>query len=96
MRNANVTLRGQIRVPPDRLEAIRAALPEHIRLTRAEPGCLRFDVTEDPDQPGRFDVTEQFTDAQAFRAHQDRARSAEWGRISAGIPRDYVIEGLDG
>lgn len=90
-----VTLSGYILVPAARLEAIRMALPEHIRRTREEAGCLSFDVVEDPHHPGTFTVAEEFVDANAFRAHQARVRSSDWGEISAGIPRDYVINGLE-
>ena len=89
-----VTLSGHIDVPPDRLAQIRAALVDHIRLTRAEPGCISFDVVEEQDFPGRFTVAERFTDSAAFRAHQARAQASDWGRISAGIPRDYRVTGL--
>ena len=89
-----VILQGHIDVPADRLAAVRAALPEHIRLTRTEPGCLRFDVTELADPPGRFLVDEAFTDAAAFDAHQTRTAASDWARISAGLQRDYVVTGL--
>ena len=89
-----VTLVGFITAPADRLADIRAALPDHIRLTRAETGCLRFDVSESSDVPGRFDVSEEFTDAAAFAAHQTRVAASDWGQISAGLPRDYKITGL--
>lgn len=91
----HVTLEGHIKVPGDRLQDIRNALTDHIRLTRAEPGCLRFDVTEDPDHPGLFTVQETFVDSASFRAHQTRVTASEWGRISAGIPRHYRITGLE-
>ncbi len=90
-----VTLTGHINVPADRLDAVRTALPEHIRLTRAEPGCLSFDVTEDPATPGRFAVAEEFTDSEAFRAHQARAGASDWARVSDGVPRHYTVTGLD-
>ncbi len=80
-------------VPPHRLEEIRAALPAHIRLTRAEPGCLRFDVVESDDIPGRFDVSEDFTDRAALSAHQARVKAAHWGRITRGMPRFYTVTG---
>ena len=91
-----VTLTGHIDVPPARLEAVRAALPEHIRLTRAEPGCLRFEVTELAEPAGRFAVAEEFADAAAFAAHQARAGASDWARVTAGIARDYRVTGLDG
>lgn len=89
-----VTLEGYIDVPEPRRSAIRAALVAHIRLSRAEAGCLRFDVTEDKDVPGRFHVSEAFVDAAAFDAHQARIKASDWGRISAGIERHYQVTGL--
>jgi len=89
-----VTLTGHIDVAPDRLDQIRAALVEHSALTRAEPGCIRFEVAENADVAGRFMVSEEFTDADAFAAHQARAKASAWGRISAGLTRDYVVTGL--
>ncbi len=92
---SEVTLKGTITVPDERLDEIRAALVDHIRLTRAESGCLSFDVTEDPKMSGQFNVAERFVDAEAFKAHQARAGASDWGKISAGLPRDYTVTGLD-
>ena len=90
-----ITLTGHIDVPPERLAAVRAAAPDHIRLSRAEPGCLRFEMTEDAAIPGRFHVDEAFTDAEAFAAHQARNRASDWWRITEGIPRHFITEGLE-
>lgn len=65
-------------------------LPQHIDLTRAEPGCLHFEVRQTED-PLVWSVAERFADQQAFDAHQARVRASDWGRHTAGIERDYVI-----
>ncbi|WP_172330385.1 putative quinol monooxygenase [Mangrovicoccus sp. HB161399] len=70
--------------------AVRAHLPEHVRLTRAEPGCLRFEVLPAED-PLAWTVEELFRDRAAFEAHQARVRGSDWGRATAGIARDYEI-----
>lgn len=88
---AKVYLDGYLEVPPDRIAAVRAALPEHIRLTRAEPGCLRFEVTQSTDDPTRFVVSEIFADQPAFEAHQQRAKTSAWAEITAGLPRHYSV-----
>ncbi|EPX76202.1 putative quinol monooxygenase [Salipiger mucosus] len=85
-----IRLRGTLTCPPEDAPTLRAALPDHIRLTRAEPGCLRFDVTETV--PGTFTVDELFTDRAALDAHQVRNRASEWYRLTAGYPRDYAVE----
>ncbi|MDQ4503434.1 antibiotic biosynthesis monooxygenase [Sinomonas sp. ASV322] len=68
-------------------------LERHIALTRAENGCVSFCVTP-TDDPLVWQVEELFRDAGAFKAHQDRVASSEWGRATAGIERRYTIEGL--
>lgn len=71
---------------------VRAHLPEHIRLTRAEPGCLRFDVVETAD-PLVWQVDETFADRAAFDAHQARTRASRWAQETAGIARDFRVTG---
>jgi quinol monooxygenase YgiN len=72
---------------------VRAHLPEHIRLTRSEPGCLRFDVVA-TDDPLVWQVDETFADRAAFDAHQARAKQSRWAQETAGIRRDFQITGL--
>ena len=86
-----VHLAGHIDVPKDRLKAVTTALADHIALTRAEPGCLSFDVTPCPDVKGRFLVSETFQNRAAFDAHQSRTKTSPWAKITAGLPRDYTV-----
>ncbi len=66
------------------------ALPAHIRLTRAEAGCVSFDVTPTQD-PLIWDVCEIFTNRAAFDAHQARSAASNWAAETAGIRRDYTM-----
>lgn len=71
---------------------LRAHLPEHIRLSRAEIGCLRFEVTPS-EHPLVWSVEESFTDQAAFDAHQARTRASQWFAATTHIRRDYTITG---
>ena len=66
-------------------------LPEHIRLSRAEPGCLSFDISE-TDDPFTFEVMEAFRDREAFDLHQARTRESDWFMATRGILRDFRVE----
>ncbi|MGO1228858.1 putative quinol monooxygenase [Brachybacterium sp. AOP42-C2-15] len=79
----------------DRHEAavVHRCLRQHVDLTRAEAGCLRFEV-EPTDDPLVWTVSELFVDQAAFDSHQARVRASEWGRATSGIARDYVIEAV--
>ncbi|WP_295046118.1 GNAT family N-acetyltransferase [uncultured Paracoccus sp.] len=63
-------------------------LPEHIALSRAEPGCLQFDLWQDED-PMVWHLSELFVDADAFAVHGKRTQDSAWGREGAGIGRDF-------
>lgn len=86
-----VFLNGHIDVPEDRLKAVKSALPQHIALTRAEEGCISFQVVQNDAIPGRFMVSEIFASQTAFDAHQARTKSSKWYLITEGIPREYSV-----
>lgn len=89
-----VTLTGTLRcATPEEAERVVAALPEHIALTREEPGCISFEVTR-TDDPLIWAVAEEFTDPAAFEAHQARAGASPWAQQTRGIARDYTVKGM--
>lgn len=80
-----VRLTGQlICVNDQQAQVVAAHLPAHIMLTRAEPGCISFDVTETAD-PLIWDVAELFADGTVFGAHQERVAGSEWGARHSGL-----------
>ena len=64
-------------------------LDDHIELTRAEPGCLKFEVSEDEKDRNKFHVSEVFDSEEAFDAHQARAKASEWGQHSERLERRF-------
>lgn len=72
-------------------EVVRVHLPKHIDLTRAEPGCLSFEV--DPTDALTWRVSERFVDEASFTAHQARTRASAWGIATTTIERRYVTVG---
>ncbi|MBS0564519.1 MAG: antibiotic biosynthesis monooxygenase [Proteobacteria bacterium] len=75
----------------DESDRVAALLPDHIRATRAEPGCLVFEVLRSMADPVRFAVREVFACRADFDAHLQRIRQSPWARATRGIPRDYML-----
>lgn len=87
-----IRLRGQlVCMTQDEAQAVADHLPEHIRLTRAEPGCLVFDVTQ-TDDPLVWEVMEAFRNRADFDAHQARTRVSAWFAATRHIMRDFRME----
>ncbi len=90
-----VTLKGYIIVPVEEISAIKKALSTHIELTRQEPGCLAFEVTQDRSNPAKFHVHEVFIDQKAFQSHQSRIKTSDWGALTTHVQRHYQITEID-
>lgn len=90
----DVTLTGQL-VCANAEEAtrVRAALTAHVAATRAEPGCISFDVMP-TDDPLVWQVDERFATPADFDAHQARAGASPWAAETKGIRREYVVKGM--
>lgn len=71
-------------------EIVRTMLPEHIRLSRAEPGCLTFSVTPSAD-PLIWLLDESFVDRAAFEAHQARTRASAWFAATRALKREVRV-----
>ncbi|ASW82816.1 MULTISPECIES: putative quinol monooxygenase [Vibrio] len=88
---SKVTLKGFILVPESDLELVKNELVNHKRLTLEEIGCITFSVTENSENPLRFDVYEEFTDKAAFEHHQKRVKASNWGKVTVNVERYYEI-----
>ena len=90
-----VTITGYLQVPEQELDEVAAALPTHRDLSRAEPGCLVFEVSQDEADRCRFNLYEQYTSRDAFEFHKNRAASSDWAAISANVERVLEITEAD-
>jgi quinol monooxygenase YgiN len=50
-------------------DAVAGLLAQMVPLSRAEPGCLQYDVHRDNDDPNRFFIFERYADEAALEAH---------------------------
>lgn len=90
----SIILQGHIEVPPEDLEIVSEELIIHRQLTLEESGCIIFRVTQRADDPGIFDVYEEFESKDSFKAHQARVKSSRWGKVTVNVKRFYEVTGL--
>jgi autoinducer 2-degrading protein len=69
-----------LQVKPDMVEAFLETIGETSRASRRdEPGCLRFDVHRDNDDPNHFVLYELYADERAFtEAHRGAPHYQKW------------------
>ncbi len=58
-----------LRAQPERADALEARLLRQVGPTRAEPGCVAYNLARDRIDPDRFLFYESYTDLAAFQSH---------------------------
>ena len=94
-----VTVTMAFSVIPKRAEAFKALLRELLPDTRAYEGCLKVDVYEDQDNPGRIYLVEDWESKahqQGYQAWRDESGIARVvGPFLAGEPRFHYLDKQD-
>ena len=88
---SKVILKGQLRIPDDDLTTVLDALPEHMALTKKEPGCLVFEVKQHSENANILEVYEEYESREAFTRHQVRTQASMWWEITQHCERQYTI-----
>jgi quinol monooxygenase YgiN len=76
-----------VRVKPQRREDFLRAIEEDARGSREdEPGCLRFDVLQDGDDPDHYYFYEVYRDEAALDAHRAAPHYQGWAEaVASGV-----------
>jgi quinol monooxygenase YgiN len=90
-----VILEGYIVVSESDLINLKEHLDEHIKLTRAENGCIVFNVEQRNGKELIFDVYEEFSDKEAYYFHQERLKASPWYKATRKVEKHYDVSGLE-
>jgi quinol monooxygenase YgiN len=75
----------EVEIAQGNIEAVRSMMTANARAAReTEPGCLQFDILEDPADPHIVRFYEVYRDESAFEAHQQTSHFKTW--IEKGVP----------
>ncbi|MEP6342626.1 MAG: hypothetical protein ABJ275_04865 [Maricaulaceae bacterium] len=72
----------------------RELLREHIDVSRAEPGCVFFKISNGFVKRRRLHIVEIFETPDSYHVHQARTHLSEWYRTTRLIERHYNVIGL--
>jgi quinol monooxygenase YgiN len=62
------------------------------RCLAKEPGCLQFDVAQDPKSPERFVMLEVYQDDAAIKAHQDSVHFKDFRPVITELVAERKVE----
>ncbi len=84
-----------VHVKPDQVEPFIYATTANARAsTSSEPGCARFDVVQQADDPTRFVLVEIYRDKNAADAHKETEHYNLWRRTAEPLMAEPRTRGI--
>ena len=69
MTSDKIRVVARLKARPDQVDALHAVLFGLLAPTRAEPGCIRYEMLQNLEDPTDFTFTEEWTGKPALDAH---------------------------
>jgi autoinducer 2-degrading protein len=83
-----------LEIDTQKIDEFLAVILENAAASRLEPGCLRFEVSRDANQPNLFALSESYRDVAAMEAHYTTPHVAKWREKSPGfVLKRWAVKG---
>jgi quinol monooxygenase YgiN len=92
MANDAIRILGFMTVPPGTEQRLLAAVDELVAKTRAEIGCLNYDLHQHLSDSTRFVFYENFTDMAAFESHFAQAHTRAWLELAGSYGAVFDVQ----
>ncbi|MFD2256616.1 putative quinol monooxygenase [Luteolibacter algae] len=89
-----LTITADIYAKPDRIDLVKAELLKLVEVTRAEDGCLQYDLHQDNVDPTHFFFHENWESRAHWEAHMENAHLAAYQTATEGAVADFKVNEL--
>lgn len=86
-----LTILAQITAAPGKEELVRSELEKLVAPTRAEEGCVQYDLHQDNDRPGFFVFYEIWESRALWQAHMNQPHLAAYRAATEGAVADFQL-----
>jgi len=91
-----ILLTGTFDFDAEHHDAMVEAAKAIMAITNKEAGCELYAITADLDEPGRFHISERWTDQESLAAHMKGAHLKDFGRAMRAASATASITRWDG
>ncbi|MEM7288871.1 MAG: putative quinol monooxygenase [Pseudomonadota bacterium] len=86
-----VTVIANIHAQKDKIELVKSELLKLIDITRAEEGCINYDLHQDNKNPAHFVFHENWTSSELLHAHLAAPHLASYLKAVEGAVEEFSI-----
>ncbi|OAN11119.1 antibiotic biosynthesis monooxygenase [Photobacterium jeanii] len=88
---SKLTIVASIVAKEDKLELVKAELLKMIDITRAEEGCIDFNLHQDNENPAHFLFYENWTSRELWQTHMGSAHLAQYMAATEGAIELFTL-----
>ena len=86
-----LTIIANIHANPDQIERVRKELEKLVPITRAEKGCLNYDLHRDNSDPAHFMFYENWESRELWQTHMNAPHLAAYLQATEGAVRQFTL-----
>ena len=88
---SKLTITGNILANPDQIDLVKAELEKLIPITRAEAGCLQYDLHQDNENPAYFMFYENWESRELWQTHMNAPHMAAYMTATEGAVEKFWL-----
>jgi len=88
---SKLTIVANIKANPDKIALVKKELEKLIALTRAEAGCINYDLHQDNANPAHFMFYENWESRELWQTHMNAPHLAAYMQATDGAVAEFVL-----
>lgn len=88
---AKLTIVANIQTKTDKIELVKAELLKLIDITRAEEGCINYDLHQDNENPAHFLFYETWESRELWQAHMGNKHLQDYMDATEGAVEEFTL-----
>ncbi|MCV0424079.1 MAG: antibiotic biosynthesis monooxygenase [Roseibium sp.] len=88
---ARLTIVANIKANPDKVDLVKSELIKLIDVTRAEQGCINYDLHQDNENPAHFMFYENWESRELWQVHMNAPHLAAYMEATDGAVAEFTL-----
>ena len=88
---SKLTIVAHVRAKSDRIDFVKAELLKLIDITRAEKGCINYDLYQDNNDPAHFLFYENWESRELWQTHMNNKHLKDYMAATEGSVEDFTL-----
>ncbi len=89
-----LTIVADIHADPAKVELVKTELEKLLPITRAEKGCMQYDLHQDNENPAHFLFYENWESRELWQAHSNAPHIAAYRKATEGAVAEFTLSEL--